>query len=654
MSDLNRNEHQSSARTILDTGERYRRLFEQSSDAILMILSDGTIIDANPACCSLFGAAFDDVRGRKIRHFYWNPDDRHAFMDQLEKNGRVTNFAWQVRRNDGSIRYCFVNSTAWRDGAGNLLAHISIVRDVTELKRAEQERLHLVTAIEQAAESIMITDAEETILYTNPAFERVTGYTSEEAVGRKAGFIMSGLHNPVYYRSLRDTLARGEVWHGRFVNRKKDGSLFHEDATISPVKDESGRIVSYVAVKRDVTREVRLEEELRQAHKMEAIGTLAGGIAHDFNNILSAIFGFTQLALDEAPKGTSMRDRLSEVLIAAERAADLVKRILTFSRKSEQEKKVITVEPLLKEVLKFLRASLPSTIEIRQNFRAPQTKVWADPTQMHQVLMNLCTNARQAMREGGGTLEVTVDCLVLDADSCDLDPDMTGGRFVRLGVTDSGKGIPPEIRDRIFDPYFTTKKQGEGTGLGLAVVHGIVKSHGGAIRVKSNPEEATTFHVFLPVAEDDADDQAASEEQPPTGHERILFVDDEGPITRIAKLMLEDLGYQVVAETDSARALEVFRQDPSAFDLVITDMTMPRMTGKEMAQEILIIRPNIPVMLCTGFSEEINRAQAEELGIRAFFMKPLNREKMAPIVRDLLDQPERSSRTTQSAETSRD
>jgi PAS domain S-box-containing protein len=749
---------------LFNSHERYRKLFEQSTEAFLMILADGTVIDANPACWNLFGSRREEMLGAKIKQFYWNPDDRKTFLAALESSGHVANFKWRVRRKDGSPRHCIVNSTAWRNSDGELLAHISTVRDVTErlateellrkseekyrtivegieegyyevdfrgnvvfcnsslarilgysvdeliglnytdymdksylhdlrktfnrvrrtgraaeisgwklvrregtpldieasitlirdssgkpvgfrgvcrdvteMKRAEQERLLLVTAIEQAAESIMITDADETILYTNPAFERITGYTSQEAAGKKAGFIMSGKHDPDFYRLLARTLAKGKVWSGRFVNRRKDGSIFHEEATISPVKDESGRVVSYVAVKRDVTREVRLEEELRQAQKMEAIGTLAGGVAHDFNNILSAIFGFTQLALDEAKEGTRQHAALTEVAIAAERAAELVKQILTFSRKSEQEKRIVNLSTLLKEVLKFLRASLPSTIDIRLDAKVPHSQIMADPTQIHQVFMNLCTNAWHAMREKGGKLEVRLNSVTLDANSPDLDGDMNPGAYLVLNLSDSGNGIEPHIRDRIFEPYFTTKRQGEGTGLGLAVVHGIVKSHGGSIRVESDVGYGTTFRVFFPMVEDEARDQAVLPEMSLRGDERILFVDDEAPIAKLATMMLNGLGYRVIAETDSMRAMEIFQSNPHGVDLIITDMTMPNMTGKQLASKILALRPDVPIILCTGFSEEIAQPEAKALGIRAFVMKPLNRDNLASIVREVLD-----------------
>ncbi len=755
---------------LRDSQERYRKLFEKSADGFLMILSDGTILDANPSCLRLFGASKNEVLGASVTNFYWDPEDRKPFLAALETNGNVSNFEWRVRRKDGALRHCVAGATAWRDAEGELLAHITTVRDVTEireteellrkseekyrtivegleegyyemdfsgsiifcnsslartlgltvdevigldylkytdpsylgvveetfervrttdqrakilgwklvnkdgvtlnieasvalmkdargvpvgfrgvcrdvseLKKAERERLLLVTAIEQSAESIMITDADEVVLYTNPAFERTTGYSSKEALGRKAGFIMSGEHGTESYRELRATLGQGQVWSGRFVNRKKDGELFHEEATISPVKDESGRIVSYVAAKRDVTREVRLEEELRQAQKMEAIGTLAGGVAHDFNNILSAIFGFTQLALDDATEGTRQHAALTEVTIAAERAAELVKQILTFSRKSAQEKRIVNIAVLVKEVLKFLRASLPSTIDIRPEIKAPGSQVMADPTQVHQVFMNLCTNAWHAMREKGGKLVAKIEDVVLDDRSRDLDGDMKPGPYLMLSVGDQGNGIPAHIRDRIFEPYFTTKKAGEGTGLGLAVVHGIVKSHGGSIRVDSEVGLGTTFRVFLPRVEEESMAKTSSPETIPTGNERILFVDDESQIVKLADIMLQDLGYTVISETDSLRALEVFQRDPLALDLIITDMTMPNMTGKELAAKVLAVRSDMPIILCTGFSEDIAPSEAKEQGISAFIMKPLNRDNLAPVVRDVLDNARRST-----------
>jgi nitrogen-specific signal transduction histidine kinase len=392
-----------------------------------------------------------------------------------------------------------------------------------------------------------------------------------------------------------------------------------------------------VAVKRDVTEEVKLETKLRQAQKMEAIGTLAGGIAHDFNNILSLIMGYTELAMHNVSEGSRVRDNMDKVFKASERARDLVKQILAFSRHTEQEQKPVQIHLIAKESLKLLRPSFPTTIEIRQNITSTGT-VMADPTQIHQVIMNLCTNAYHAMSDKGGILEVSLTDVELDSDYTAKHLDTHPGPYLKLTVSDTGHGMKKKVLNRIFDPYYTTKEKTGGTGMGLAVVHGIVKSHGGVITVYSEPGKGSTFNVFLPRTESAEGVVEPEEIIPlPIGKERILFVDDEPFIVDIGKGMLEHLGYTVVTRTSPIEALEAFKAMPDKFDLVITDMTMPKMTGDELAKELMKIRSDIPIILCTGFSELINEEKAKAMGIRAFVMKPVVQRELANAVRKALD-----------------
>jgi PAS domain S-box-containing protein len=407
-------------------------------------------------------------------------------------------------------------------------------------------------------------------------------------------------------------------------------------------------IVNYVApllherLQRDRQYEdkKKLEYQLRQAQKMEAIGTLAGGIAHDFNNILAAIIGYTELADLQVPEGNKAKKNLKEVLKAGRRARDLVKQILAFSRKGEQERIPIQISPIVKEALKLLRSSLPTTIEIRQNIESDIGIVEADPTQIHQILMNLCTNASHAMREEGGILEVgirNVEAGSWDSEFGQLD--MPPGNYLRLTVSDTGQGMTPEVLERLFEPYFTTKEKGEGTGLGLSVVHGIVKNYGGTITAYSEPGKGTIFHVYLPRIKE-AKEMAEDVSRPgviSTGQERVLFVDDEPVLVEIGKQMLERLGYEVTKRTSSIEALELFRAKPDQFDLVITDMTMPNMTGDKLSRELMQIRPDIPIIICTGYSELISEEKAKEIGIRAFAMKPLVMADLSKTVRNVLD-----------------
>jgi signal transduction histidine kinase/ActR/RegA family two-component response regulator len=414
--------------------------------------------------------------------------------------------------------------------------------------------------------------------------------------------------------------------HARPVWDKVQGRLSHILGAVQDITEQ----------KRVEDEKIKLESQLGQAQKMEAIGTLAGGIAHDFNNILAAIIGYSELALPEAKKGTVLYNNLNEVIHAGGRAKDLVNQILTFSRQAHQELKPVQVNLLIKEAVKFLRASLPTSIEIRQDIQS-DSLVMADPTQIHQVIMNLCANAEHAMREKGGVLSVELTDVTIESDFSSEHSELKPGHYLKLTIRDTGHGMPSHLMDRIFDPFFTTKEKGEGTGMGLAVVHGIISRCAGTVKVSSIPGKSTTFMVYLPVVKSQFESQVKHEEAVATGSERILLVDDELAIVNMGKQTLGSLGYEVTARTSSYEALELFKAKPDRFDLVITDMTMPNLTGDDLAKELIRIKPDIPIIICTGYSARINKEQALALGIRAFVSKPVLRRDIAKTIREVLD-----------------
>jgi PAS domain S-box-containing protein len=540
---------------------------------------------------------------------------------------------------DGNERTVEINAYPVLGDDQTIKCIVEYVVDITERKRSEVDRLRLMTAVEQAAETIIITDNQGKILQVNPAFEQTSGYSREEAIGKMARFpLMEGKQEGIA-RQVWDSLQQGLPWKGRLVNRKKDGSLYHEDCTISPIKDECGRIVNYVAVKRDVTPELALEKQLFHAQKLEAIGTLAGGIAHDFNNILSIIMGYIDMLMAHDLPQSDVENYLKRIAAAGERATDLVRQILTFSRKTDHEKKPTLLAPLVKETIKFLQASVPKTVKI--SFDVPEgiEPVMGDPTQIHQVLMNLCTNALHSMRDAGGVLAVKLAQVEIGAEASDREADLPAGNYTCLTVSDTGGGIRPDILDRIFEPYFTTKSLGEGTGLGLAVVQGIVASHDGTIRVESEPGKGSVFQVFFPAIHEDTLSDSQHMRVMRRGNELILFVDDEPDIANVVKKKMEGAGYRVVSATSPVDALDLFRRRPDDFDVVVTDFNMPGMTGKELALELLKIRPDLPIVLCTGLEEIITPEAARSLGIREYVLKPFRIHELASTIRRVLESP---------------
>lgn len=429
-----------------------------------------------------------------------------------------------------------------------------------------------------------------------------------------------------------------------------DGKLVGQIALSNPAgpyTDDSLNMITQIAelyalsIHRNLAQgqSAELETQLQQVQKMESIGTLAGGIAHDFNNILMAIIGYAEImVLFDVPQDSPIRPSLDEILKSANRAKDLVQQILLFSRQTEQEKKPLILSSIVKEVLKFLRASLPSTIEIRQDVETELGTILADPTQIYQVIMNLCANAGQAMAETGGVLTVALTAMDPDKEDAFQFPDLAPGSYLVLTVSDTGHGIDPDIQDRIFDPFFTTKERGEGTGMGLSVVHGIVKGHDGEIAVESEPGKGATFRVFLPSIHRKVESKSQDHLPPlPKGNETILFVDDESPLVDLAIKMLQPLGYKIVGRTDSRQALEAFQAQPETFDLVVTDLTMPHMTGMELAENLIKTRADIPIILCSGFSNKVSSEKVKAAGIREFVEKPLSSRCLSESVRQVLD-----------------
>jgi PAS domain S-box-containing protein len=509
-------------------------------------------------------------------------------------------------------------------------------------KKLKESEAWFSTTLKSIGDAVISTDTKGYVTFMNPVAESLTGWSQDEAIKRPLNQVFDIINDMTRERCdnpVEKVIATGVVegLANGTILISKDGKERVISDSGAPIFGSDKKIIGVILIFRDVTEKIKLQKQIIQSQKMEALGTLSGGIAHDFNNILSAIMGYTELTLDSVEQDSQLYTNLQEVFHAGNRAKDLVKQILTFSRQTEQELKPVQVDIIVNEALKLLRSSLPTTIEMRRNIQS-KALIMADSTQIHQIIMNLCTNAEHAMRESGGVLKVELEDVELDEDFTASYPNMKPGAYINLTVGDTGHGMSPDVLERIFDPFFTTKETGDGTGMGLSVVHGIIGSYGGMITEYSEPGQGSTFKVYLPIIERNKEPCAESEESMPTGSECILFVDDEPTLANLGKQTLESLGYDVEIRTGSIEALELFKNQPDGFDLVIADMTMPNMTGEDLAQELMRIKPNIPIILCTGFSAKIDDQKANAMGIRAFVLKPIVKQAIATTVRKVLDE----------------
>jgi PAS domain S-box-containing protein len=578
----------------------------------------------------------------ELRAHAVHPEDRALARGALEAAlaaQQPYSVEYRLRLPDGRVRLVHEQAELTGPAASGRPRLLGTLQDITERKQAEaalrESEERFKKAFHAAPDAIAIRRLDGRYIDAKEEFLGLAGCRAEELVGRATIEPHRGVAPEEYARAVRLLQSERRVRDLEVEFRTTSGQL--RDMLLSLELIELAGEPAVLSIARDITERKRLEAQLSRAQKMEAIGNLAGGIAHDFNNLLAVILGYAELALRDAPPDGKVARRLGEILAAGNHAKEVVRQILTFSRRTKSERKPVQLQLLVKETLTLLRASLPSTIEIHHALSADTGSVLADPTQLHQVLMNLCCNAEHAMREAGGVLHVGLDRTEVDAAFADGHPGLRPGPYVRLSVRDSGHGMAPDVVERIFEPFFTTKEVGEGTGMGLAMTHGIVASHGGAITVTTAPGRGATFEVYLPELTVTTRDERGPAGAARGGSERILFVDDEVVILEIWREMLDGLGYRCVGHTSSHQALSAFRAAPESFDLVITDQTMPGMTGDALIRELRRIRPDVPVILCTGYSHKVSPEKARSLGVDAYLMKPLRAGDLDHAIRSVME-----------------
>jgi PAS domain S-box-containing protein len=617
---------------------RYAALFNNNPN-IMMLIDPQTacVLDANPAACAFYGYERQEWPGMKITDI--NPLAHEKILtklNQILEKGKET-FYFRHRLKNGKVRDVEVHCGALVIDNHQVLC--ATIIDITERLQAEKERARSKEEWEKTFNAlndiITIQDKKMRIIRANKAAYQFFQVNEKGLTGRYCYELFYGINSPCPDCPLSGTSNNqgGQSW---IINHEKSGKIFQISS--SPILDNNGEISYLVHIARDITAQRKMEENIFQAQKMEAIGTMAGGIAHDFNNILSAILGYSELVQRELLPGTSAHQDIHQVITAGKRASVLIQQILDFSRETEQKLQPLRPHLIIQETLQMLRSTLPVTVEIQENLDPACGIIMADPTKIHQVIMNLCTNAFHALPNEKGTLRIMLsrqERIVEDFNT----NDGASASFIVLSVSDTGHGMDPETKSRIFEPYFTTKERGRGTGLGLAVVHGIIEGYNGVIEVESEPGQGCTFRIFIPALKEDNStlEEQKIEATSLIGTERILVVDDEPLLVRINQRVLEDFGYSVTGMTDSREALEAIQTRPQQFDLLVTDQTMPGLTGSELAKAVLEIIPTLPIIICTGHSAIISEGEALALGIRKYLYKPIHGDELAKTVRMILD-----------------
>ncbi len=658
---------------LLASEERFIRLAEQSRTVVWEIDAQGLYTYFSPAVEPILGYRPDELVGKL--HFYdLHPEQgreefKRAAFELLARKQPFVNFENAAQTKRGTVVWLLTSGFPILDDQGGLLGYRGNDIDITLRKRSEEQvrallaesnqsrqallgiledqtraeadRRRLTAAIEQSAEIVVVTDPQGVIQYVNPAFEAATGFSREEAIGQTPRILKSGKQDDAFYQALWKTLSGGKTWRGRFINRRKDGALYSEDALISPVCDPAGRIINYVAVKHDITEHLRLSEQLQQSQKMDSIGRLAGGVAHDFNNMLGVILGHTEIAMERGGADHPLRADLVEIRKAAERSAALTRQLLAFARRQTVTPKVLDLNETVDGMLKMLRRLIGENIDLLWQPKARLWPVKIDPSQIDQILANLCVNARDAI-SGVGQITIETANVSLDAARAALCSGAAPGDYVRLDVRDNGCGMDAETISHIFEPFFSTKETGAGIGLGLATVYGIVQQNNGFIQVQSEPGRGTAFHIHLPRH------RGAAESPPHKGSasaplarssETILLVEDEPAILKIAAQMIEGLGYTVMKASSPAEALRLAKTHADHLHLLMTDVVMPEMNGRDLAKKILAIQPHLKCLFMSGYTADvIARNGVLEKGVH-FIEKPFLKHTLAAQIREALDSP---------------
>ncbi len=635
-------ERKNAEESLRQSEERYRATFNNAAVGIDLVDSDLRLLEANDTLLDFLGYTRAELSNLTI-YDVTHPADiesTRTFSHAIVR-GDAEDFRLEKRyvRKDGSVVWADTSVSAIRDQAGQYVASVGVIVDITSRKKSEEARVRLATAIEQAAEAILITDSEGTIAYANPAFENTTGYSRQEAIGANPRILSSGQHDAGFYANMWQTISSGKVWSGHLINRKKDGTFFEEEATISPVKDDSGRIVNYVAVKRDVTKEVVLQKQLIQAQKMEAVGTLAGGIAHDFNNLLTIILGFAELVLMDMEEDNPSRADIQKIIDSAYSGASLVQRLLTYSRHGETSPGLLDVRHEIEQVRELLSRTIPRMISLEVSLADDVAPIYGDSTQIQQVVMNLALNAADAMQDGGKLTIEAKNC-VLDDAYCATRPGVKPGDHVLLTVSDTGQGMGRQLMERMYDPFFSTKQRGSdtGTGLGLAIVHSIVEQHRGHMTCDSAPGKGTRFELYFPAMTTETHLEDVQEKVAALGGtETILLVDDDEFIRDLGKRILSRAGYKVLTACNGREALDIYRKEMGKISLVVLDIVMPVMGGRQCIPELSNRSESEAPRFHRVSSEDDEGAQAISTFPFGFIRKPFAVSRLLQAVREIID-----------------